>query len=131
MSEVMLDTNIVSALINDPGGELSARIAALETAVSVSVIVAAELRYGAAKRGSARLTAAVTRVLDALPIEPVSPPVDLVYGALRDRLERDGVTMGANDLLIAAHALTLGRALASHDGAFARVPGLRVEDWLA
>lgn len=127
----MLDTNTVSALVNDPGGAVAERIRALSTPVSVSIVVAAELRYGAAKKGSARLNTAMGRVLGALEIEPMSPPVDSVYGALRDRLERAGLPMGANDLLIAAHALALGRALVSDDRAFARVPGLTVENWLA
>ena len=58
-------------------------------------------------------------------------PVDKVYGLLRYRLEREGRPMDANDLLIAAHALTLDRTLVTDDRAFARVPGLRVENWLA
>ena len=126
----MLDTNIVSALVDDPGGAVAARLAALTTPASVSVVVAAELRYGAAKKASPRLTAAVERVLGVLATESLAPPVDLIYAALRDRLERSGLPMGANDLLIAAHALTLDRLLVTHDAAFARVPGLRVEDWL-
>ena len=131
MTEAMLDTNTVSALVNDPGGAVAERIRALSTPVSVSVIVAAELRYGAAKKGSARLNASIERVLGALEVEPMSAPVDRVYGLLRDRLERAGLPMGANDLLIAAHALTLGRVLVTDDRAFARVPGLVVENWLA
>lgn len=127
----MLDTNTVSALVNDPGGAVAERIRALSARVSVSIVVAAELRYGAAKKGSARLNAAVGRMLGALEIEPMLPPVDSVYGALRERMERAGLPMGANDLLIAAHALALGRALVTDDRAFARVPGLTVENWLA
>lgn len=127
----MLDTNVVSDLIDDPGGEVAARIRALSTPVSVSIIVAAELRYGAAKKGSERLSASIEQVLGALEIEPIAPPVDTIYGALRAALERAGLPMGANDLLIAAHALTLGRVLITDDRAFAGVPGLVVENWRA
>jgi tRNA(fMet)-specific endonuclease VapC len=127
---VMLDTNVVSALMRDPRGAVAGRIAALPAPVSLSVVVAAELRYGAAKRGSDRLTSTLERVLGAMEIEPLSTPVDIVYGQLRRRLERDGRPMGVNDLLIAAHALTLGRVLVSDDRAFADVPGLRLENWL-
>ncbi len=127
----MLDTNTVSALVGDPRGAIAERIRALSAPVSVSAVVAAELRYGAAKKRSTRLNKAVDGLLGALVIEPMSLPIDSVYGALRDRLERAGLPMGANDLLIAAHALTLGRILVTDDRAFARVPGLMVENWLA
>lgn len=127
----MLDTNIVSQLLNDPAGSVAKRIAALSEAVSISVVVAAELRFGAAKRESARLSAAVQSLLEAIDVEPIAPPVDAAYGALRARLEANGQAMGANDLFIAAHALTLNRTLVTHDRAFAGVPGLTVEDWIA
>jgi len=126
----MLDTNIVSAIMRDPAGAAARRIAGLSTAASASVVVAAELRYGAAKKGSARLTATLERVLGAIEIEPLSLPVDVVYGRLRLALERGGQPMDANDLFIAAHALSLDRVLATADQAFDRVPGLKVENWL-
>ena len=54
----LLDTNIVSDLIRNPQGTVASRIQKVgEAQVATSVIVAAELRYGAAKKGSARLTA--------------------------------------------------------------------------
>ena len=127
----MLDTNIVSALMREPGGAVARRIGALATAVSVSVVVAAELRYGAARKGSQRLTAAVEAILGAIEIAPFAPPADLVYARLRYRMERAGQPLGGNDLLIAAHALALGRGLATDERTFERVPGLHVENWLA
>jgi tRNA(fMet)-specific endonuclease VapC len=127
----MLDTNIVSALMREPGGAVARRIGALATAVSVSVVVAAELRYGAARKGSSRLTSAVETILGAIDIEPLAPPADLVYARLRHRMEHAGQPLGGNDLLIAAHALTLDRGLATDDRAFERVPGLHIENWLA
>ena len=131
MSEMMLDTNIVSALMRDPGGVVAEHIKALATPVSISIVVAAELRYGAARKGSQRLTDAVERLLSAIEVTPFAAPADLIYGSLRHHMERKGQPMGANDLLIAAHALTLGRGLATDDQAFLRVPGLHVENWLA
>ena len=48
----LLDTNIVSDLVRNPQGRIAVRIAEVgEAAVCTSVIVAAELRFGAAKRG--------------------------------------------------------------------------------
>ena len=125
----MLDTNIVSELLNHPGGAVAARIGRQSSAVSISVVVAAELRFGAAKKGSVQLAARVETLLGLVEIEPLAPPVDIIYGDLRARLEREGRPMDANDLLIAAHALALGRDLITRDKAFDRVDGLAVEDW--
>jgi tRNA(fMet)-specific endonuclease VapC len=56
---------------------------------------------------------------------------DQHYGKIRNALEKSGTSMGANDLLIAAHALALQLVLVTgNTGEFYRVPGLRVENWL-
>lgn len=125
----MLDTNAVSDFLKDPTGPVATRVRAQRTAVTISVIVAAELRFGAAKRGSARLNAAIDQLLDMLVVEPLGLPVASIYGALRAHLELSGRTVDANDLLIAAHALALGRRLVTRDKAFSQVPDLVVEDW--
>ncbi len=53
----LLDTNIISDLVRSPQGKIAERIANVsEESVCTSIIVAAELRYGAAKKSSARLT---------------------------------------------------------------------------
>ena len=126
----MLDTNMVSDLLKSPAGVVARRIGEADAAISISVIVAAELRYGAAKKGSPRLSASVDGLLAVIDIEPMSPQTDAIYGRLRCELERAGGPLSANDLLIAAHAVSLDRTLVSHDGAFGRVPGLKLEDWL-
>ena len=71
----LLDTNIVSELIRNPQGRVTERIREVgEAQVATSIIVAAELRYGAAKKGSARLTAQVEAVLGALEVLPFEEP---------------------------------------------------------
>jgi tRNA(fMet)-specific endonuclease VapC len=60
------------------------------------LIVAAELRYGAAKKQSARLTTQLEAVLSALEVIPWEAPADSTYGMLRDRLERAGRPIGGN-----------------------------------
>ena len=56
---------------------------------------------------------------------------DRQYAEIRATLERAGQTIGANDLLIAAHARTLDLTLVTNKlREFERVPGLRLEDWL-
>ncbi len=73
----LLDTNVVSDLVRNPQGKVAQRIRKVgEARVSTSIIVAAELRYGAAKKGSARLSAQLEAVLSALDVLPFEPPAD-------------------------------------------------------
>lgn len=132
MTAYLLDTNIVSDLVRAPQGRIAARIAEVgEENVATSIIVAAELRFGVAKRRSARLSDQVGAVLQALQILPFEHPADENYGRLRDALEREGTPIGANDMLIAAHAITLGCTLVSdNEREFARIKGLKLANWL-
>lgn len=128
----LLDTNIVSEVMRDPQGRVTRHIARVgEGSVCTSIIVACELRYGAAKKGSARLTQQLEAVLEVLPILSLEPAVDRRYGELRADLERRGTPIGPNDLLIAAQALALGLVLVTDNvQEFRRVKGLDVKNWL-
>lgn len=128
----LLDTNIISALVRQPGGVVTQHIREVgENNVATSVIVAAELRYGVAKKGSARLAAQLELILAALPLLPFEPPADAIYGDLRAELERAGRSIGGNDLLIAAHALSSNCILVTdNQREFERVKALRLEYWL-
>jgi tRNA(fMet)-specific endonuclease VapC len=127
----LLDTNIVSELVRDPHGAVARRIARVgEDSVCTSIVVACELRYGAAKKGSRRLSAQLEAILDALAVLPLEAGADRHYGEIRAHLERLGRPIGANDLLIAAHARAAGLQLVTRNlDEFARVPGLKVKDW--
>ena len=127
----MLDTNAVSQMIRRPEGALARRVAALEPgSVAISVIVAAELRYGAERRASMRLTRQLDAVLSAIDVLPLEEPADRHYGAIRSDLERVGRPIGHHDNLIAAHARSIGATLVTNNlGEFQRVPSLGVEDW--
>jgi len=129
----LLDTNIVSDLMRNPQGPVTQRIRAVgESKIATSIIVAAELRYGAEKSGSPRLTARLAAILGALKVLPFEAPADSVYGQLRARLERAGRPIGSNDLLIAAQAIALGRTLVTdNEGEFGRIAELPRENWLA
>ncbi len=129
----LLDTDVVSALVRDPHGPVTDRVRDVgESEVCTSIVVAAELRYGAAKKGSARLSRQVEAVLDALPIIPLEEPADAVYAHVRLALERAGQPIGGNDLLIAAQALAHQCVLVTgNEREFVRVEGLEVENWLA
>jgi len=128
----LLDTNIVSDLVRNPQGRVAQHIRKIgEGQVCTSIIVAAELRYGAAKKQSARLTAQLQAVLGALEALPLEAPADTTYGALRARLEKAGRPIGANDLLIAAQALTLGYTIVTdNEKEFAQIKDLPRENWL-
>ena len=127
----LLDTNVISQLVRRPGGDTALRVAALEPdSFAISAIVAAELRYGAERLGSARLTAQLEAILAAVDVLPLEEAVAEHYGRLRAGLERNGTPIGHNDLLIAAHALALGVTLVTANvKEFRRVPGLAIEDW--
>jgi tRNA(fMet)-specific endonuclease VapC len=128
----LLDTDIVSDLVRNPHGRAGARLSRVgEHSVCTSIIVAAELRFGAAKKGAPDLTRRIEAMLQRLDVAPLEPPADAIYAELRSRLEKAGLPIGGNDLFIAAHALALGATLVTgNEREFARVDRLRVENWL-
>jgi tRNA(fMet)-specific endonuclease VapC len=123
---------VVSDLVRNPQGKVAAQIADVgEESVCTSIIVAAELRYGAARKGSERLLAQLVTVLGALEILPFEKPAEITYGDLRARLEAAGKPIGGNDMLIAAHAISLGLMIVTeNEREFSRVEGLPFENWL-
>ncbi|WP_439617232.1 type II toxin-antitoxin system VapC family toxin [Shinella sp.] len=133
MSGYMLDTNIISDIIRNPFGPAARRIEEVGPRdICTSIVVAAELRYGCAKKGSARLLEKVEGVLGTIPVLPLDVPVDAEYGVIRAELEMAGQIIGLNDLLIAAHAQALNLTLVTDNTReFGRIRGLDVENWLA
>ena len=128
-----LDTNILSDLVRHPQGVVAKKIAVVgEKEICISIIVAAELRFGAAKRNSARLSNQLETILAAMLVVPFDVPTDREYAKLRQLLESSGNSIGPNDLLIAAQARANGQILVTNNvREFTRVPSLQVENWLA
>jgi tRNA(fMet)-specific endonuclease VapC len=128
----LLDTNIISALLKQPLGRVLQKVEAVgEEQVYTSIIVAAELRFGAVKKGSSRLSAEIHALLSRMPISPLAPPIDGFYADLRTQLEARGELISANDLLIACQAIQDGSVVVTDNvREFGRVPGLTVENWL-
>ena len=127
----LLDTNILSDLVRNPQGMTAAQITkAGEDTVCTSVIVAAELRYGAIKSNSLKLAERIDLILGN-GNSATRTPADRQYASLRHHLTRAGTPIGPNDLLIAAHALAndLTR-ITANVREFSRVPRLRVKNWL-
>ena len=128
----MLDTNICIYLINHRDGVLRDRFEANAADVCISSITYAELCYGVAH--SARIAANVQELeafrLD-LDILPFDWNAGRHYGEIRHALAQRGQPIGANDLLIAAHARSANATLVTNNAReFQRVPDLRVENWM-
>lgn len=133
MTGYLLDTNTISDFVRHHQGQVARRLATLGTDVEIvtSIIVAAELRFGAVKRGARRLTQRIENVLAAIPALPFEAPADAIYGRVRADLERRGQPIGGNDLLIAAHAIASGHTLVTANAReFSRIPELACENWL-
>ena len=130
----LLDTNTLSALMRRPVAPgLLQRLATVgDEAVCTSIIVAAEMRFGAQRKGSPALTERVNALLVTITVLPCDGEADRHYADIRAALERSGTPIGGNDLWIAAHARSRGLVLVTHNTReFERVPGLAVEDWLS
>ena len=93
--------------------------------------MSAEVRYGFVKNNAVRLRPALEAILAEYEILPLLHPIDEIYAEIRHATASAGNAVGANDLLIAAHALSLGAILVTDNTSeFSRVPGLALENWL-
>ena len=128
------DTDVLSAVIRrDPPLALIRRLARVPaTEQATTTITLGELLYGAAKRGSDRLTRRVREVVTlATVILPFDADAAEVYGPLRAQLENEGRRLAEPDLRIASIALPRGLTVVTGNVRhFSRVPGLAVENWL-
>jgi tRNA(fMet)-specific endonuclease VapC len=89
------------------------------------------LRFGSEKNGSLRLKQQVDQILELIAVLPLESPIEFHYAEIRSYLEREGTSIGANDLLIAAHGLALNLTVVTANvREFSRVPNLAVENWL-
>jgi tRNA(fMet)-specific endonuclease VapC len=123
--------------MRNPSGPVFDRLKSILPATAcTSIIVSAEIHFGLRKGASKKLQIQAEKVLEVMDILPLEKPVDELYGKTRAYLNQAGKPIGGNDLLIAAHALA-AHALAldltlvtANVREFARVPNLRVENWL-
>ncbi|MCK6529931.1 type II toxin-antitoxin system VapC family toxin [Myxococcota bacterium] len=128
----LLDTNICIFLIRQKSPRVLDRLRTLDIeSVGISSITLAELEYGVAKSAqSERNRAALAAFVAPLGVMPFDDAAAERYGAIRADLERSGHPIGSLDMLIAAHAMALGRTLVTHnEREFRRVRGLEVENW--
>lgn len=131
--KVLLDTNVCIDIIRRRGAMALERIRALPAGdVSISAITLAELQHGVAKsRDRERNLAALMMFTADIQVLDFDRAAAEVYGELRASLGMAGTPIGSMDLLIAAQALSLDALLVTNNlREFARVAGLRVEDWV-
>ena len=127
-----LDTNICSYVLRRQPAMMVERFAGLDRGqIWLSAMVAAELRFGAAKLASVRFSAAVEAWLAGFDVRAWPVAATLHYANIRAALERAGKPIGGMDLLIAAHAMAEDSVLVTNNAhEFLRVPGLAVEEWM-
>ena len=126
----MLDTDTCSFVIRGGNEKLRKRIQRNAGRLCVSSISVAELRFGARKKGSARITDAVEFFLELVDVVPWDEEAAGCYAEIRAVLESTGTPIGNMDTLIAASALADGCVIVTHNtDHFGRVPGLSIQDW--
>lgn len=129
---LLLDTDICIHLIRDKPRSILERFNEHAIGdIGISVITLAELEYGVSKSSKpGKNKHALDQFVAPLVVADFDRSATGAYGKLRTTLEKKGQMIGAMDLLIAAHALSLNVRLVTHNvREFARVPGLRVETW--
>lgn len=130
MTLLMLDTDISSYIIKRRPESLLSRFEKHAEQLCVSVITAAELRFGAEKAGRPKLAELVEAFLERLSIVDWTDGVNHHYARIRSALERGGTPIGNMDLLIASHAVSEGSTLVTNNlRHFSHVPGLKLEEW--
>jgi tRNA(fMet)-specific endonuclease VapC len=127
----ILDTNIVSYLMKEQAPALLTRFElASADEVAVSSITQAEVFYGLAKKPSVmRLRLAAEKFFASVACLGWDSAAARAYGLLRAEQERKGRPLSTEDLMIAAHALSLGLTLVTNDSVFSFIDGLKTEDW--
>ncbi len=131
--KLMLDTNICIYIISARPPSVIERFNSFAVGeIGISVITLAELEYGVTKSLQPRRNReALKRFVSPLEVAAFDAEATMAYGSVRTVLEKRGTPIGAMDLLIAAHAVSLGVALITNNTReFTRVPGLRVENWV-
>ncbi len=132
--KVLLDTDICVELIRQRSPQILRRLKRYSPAdVGVSSITLAELAYGAAKSAEPeRNQTALNKFAGALEVAPFDDLAARQYGEIRAKLQKQGIVIRSLDMLIGAHAVSIGVTLVTHNTReFSRIQGLRLVDWIA
>ena len=129
----MLDTDTCSYIIRNRPEHIKKKLEEIEKkhTIGLSSVVVSELFYGAYKKGSQRLIRLVESFVDYFEIYDYDLKAAVEYGRLRAELDRKGITIGAYDLQIAAHAISLNAVLVTNNlREFKKIKGLKAESWV-
>lgn len=127
---LMLDTDISSYVIRRRPASIAERFQLHAEQLCVSVMTAAELRFGAMKAARAELANLVEAYLARVTILDWADSATFHYARIRTALESRGTPIGNMDLLIASHAVAEQATLVTNNMKhFAAVPDLKVEQW--
>ncbi len=129
----MLDTNICSYIIRSTPERIKVKLKEVEREheLALSSVVVSELFYGAYKKNSERLISLIKGFIENFTIYNFDTKAAEIYGKIRAELERKGNIIGAYDLQIAAHAISLGAVLVTNnEREFRRIEALKVENWI-
>jgi tRNA(fMet)-specific endonuclease VapC len=127
----LLDTNVVSYFVRGTSAAVRDRIQRTQVeSMAVSAVTEAELLFWIARRpGDARTRVSVRDFLERVPSLAWDTRAAEEYAVIREEQRRKGRPLSTEDLMIAAHALSLGVTLVTHDRAFSSVDGLETEAW--
>jgi tRNA(fMet)-specific endonuclease VapC len=128
---ILLDTNTCIYIINNRPPEVLKHFRSYKAGeVGISSIAASELAYGVAKSGSMKNRKALDMFLAPLQILPFDSECLWFYAEIRASLEKNGLSIGPMDTLIAAQALSIDGTLVTNNlKEFSRVPKLKLENW--
>lgn len=131
MSRFLLDTNVISDAIRNPGGAVDTALRSRSAdEIGTSLIVKGELLFGLKRNANVRGRQRLEVLLGAIEVWSLEDPVAEIYGDVRASQEKQGRSIGANDLWIAAQAIALDATLVTDDRAFSQISGLKIENWL-
>ena len=129
----MLDTNIIAYAKSKRSESVVARLRQyVPMEMCISAITMAELEYGASKSSwPERNRVMLMAFLSEIQVMPFDANAAREYGDIRADLEKRGLVIGGNDMLIAAHAKSLNLTLITNNQReFERVKGLKLENWV-
>jgi tRNA(fMet)-specific endonuclease VapC len=134
MATYMLDTDISSFVMKRSHESVLKRLQKIPIGdVCISAITKSELMFGVEVSPRRQQDqAALDAYLRHVTVLDYPGEAALHYGAIRAELRQRGKMIGANDLLIAAHARCVGvRLVTNNTREFGRIPGLKIENWAA
>lgn len=128
----LLDTNICIYIIKRKPPDVIKRFSQFKISqIGISSVTLSELLYGVSKSSKPeRNQIALTQFIAPLEVLPYGDEAAHCYGPLRTHLEKRGTPIGALDMLIAAHALSINCTLVTNnEKEFSRIPNLKIMNW--